>query len=227
MSSYRYAVLALILGLCAAAGAQPAEPENGAAAAPEAPPAPPAAPKAGDMVVLMNGKSIGGVRVVRESPVFVEILSAPGAEPFRIPRRQVREVVRGDSDPFAAYAPGAGEGAVSAPDLMQGLELKPEFHQKISEPLSASEPIAYGETELIAVIRDLRQRTGLTIRLSDGIRAMPEAERAWTVEVPAGKPLLALLQQDLLQAFPGLVVDLEYEAVSIRTAAEPKAEPAN
>jgi hypothetical protein len=218
------AAVSLLAGAWGAGAQDAPEPaplpgEAGEAAPPEAPPK----LRDGDVVHLLNGKAISGVKVLRETPVFVEILGAPGMEPFRIPRKQVREVVLSGVDPFAEMSASPGPGEAAVPDLMQGKELNPEFHKKLIAPLS-EEAIAYGKTELIAVIRDLRQRTGLTIRLSDGIRAMPEAERAWDLNLPAGQSLLAVLQQDLLAAFPALVVDLEYEAVSIRTNAEPKPE---
>lgn len=225
MALQRLAALILVFGALGAFAQEPAdEPDAQDDAETVGGQAVTGPPKVGDAVVLQNGKTISGVKVLRDSPVFVEILSAPGAEPFRIPRRQVREVLYGETEAFSDMqaAPAAG----AKPDLMPGRELEPGFHQKVTAPLSG-EPIAYGATELIAVIRDLRQRTGLTIRLSDGIRAMPESERAWELTVPAGKPLLTLLQEDLTQRFTDLVVDLEYEAVSIRRVEEPKPEPAN
>lgn len=171
-------------------------------------------PLPGDVVLLKNGKSITGIQVLRETPVAVEIVTAPGEPPLRVPRKQVLEVQYDDIDP--SRMPEPAPAAPAAPDVMEGNELQPEFHANLTKPLS-NEPIVFENTDIVAMMRDLRQRAGVALVLLPGIHNTPVEQRQWTVTIPPGRPFMALLQEDFAKKFPQFQVVFEFARVVIKT----------
>lgn len=171
-------------------------------------------PLPGDVVELKNGKSITGIQVLRETPVHVEIVTAPGEPPLRIPRKQVKDVVYDDVDPNRLPPPAPV--VPELPDVMEGNELQPEFHAKLTKPLS-DQPIVFENTDIVAMMRDLRGRADVALVLLPGVHNTPVEQRQWTVTIPPGTPLMAVLQQDFTKQFPQFQVIFEYARVVIKT----------
>lgn len=182
-------------------------------------------PLPGDVVVLKNGKSITGIQVLRETPVAVEIVTAPGAEPMRVPRKQVQEVQYDDVDP--SHMPEVVPEVAAAPDIMEGNELQPEFHAKLMKPLSDA-PISFENTDVVEMLRDLRERAGVPLVMLPGVHNTPVAARQWTVTIPAGTPLMSLLQDAFAKQFPKFQVVFEFDRVVVKTEQDvlPPAAPA-
>jgi hypothetical protein len=171
-------------------------------------------PLPGDVVLLKNGKSITGVQVLRETPVSVEIVTAPGEPPLRVPRKQVLEVQYDDLDPSRLPEPAVV--APATPDVMEGNELQPEFHANLTKPLSDA-PIVFENTDIVAMMRDLRQRAGVALVLLPGVHNTPLEQRQWTVTIPAGRTFMALLQEDFAKQFPQFQVVFEFARVVLKT----------
>ena len=218
-----FASLMLLALLCAA------QPED----FPPAPAAPPAfgapAPEAepeGDTVVFKKGTELKGVKVVRHSPMFVEIEYLPGEPYLQIPVSQVAEVIYAERQ-VASRDPGEA-GVPLGPDVMPGEEVSAEFHQLLITTLS-EESLEYVDADYLAVILELAQQVGVSIDVDENLAALSPEERRFTHTVPPGTSFLLFLRRNLQEIAPDVRVILHYDRLALQrrvSLADPAPSPA-
>jgi len=214
-------LLALLLAVAACAAGQEGAPSEAADA--EVPSeTPPAAPllgieePQGDVVTLTTGAVLRNVQVIRRTPKEFEIQVVAEVS-LKIPRRLVADVQYDDVEPSRRRArPPARKEA----DTLVGAKLKPEVHKKLTSAIP--EPVLrYEDTDLVTILDDLSRRVGVTIELDDEIKARPRTRLIWDLESKPGATLMAILEGEMRQRFPRMVVVYEYDRIRIRL--QPKA----
>lgn len=170
-------------------------------------------PLEGDIVVFKKGSELRGVKVVRHSPMFVEIEYLPGEPYLQIPTTQVKEVIYAekDDDPGAV----ADEGLTLGPDIMPGEEVSPEFHSALTAVI-ATEPLVYEKADYLDVIRKLVEDAKVALDVDKNLDALSKEERAFTRTVATGTTLLDFLRKDLAEIAPDVRVILHYDRLSLQ-----------
>ncbi len=223
--------MGLLFVLSAAVMAQGVEP----GADREAPPGPggaesaPAAeatqPIKGDVVVFKSGKKLSGVQILRLTPRTVDIEYLPGLPPLKVQRKLVDNIVYDDIDAKQLRRRGSVGASESAPEIIPGEELSPEFHRKLMASLS-EEPIVFEATGFVKILNDLSARSGASLELTPEARQIPKEERNRDFTIKPGTSLYAFLREDFLKKYPALHVLYKFDKIVVtkKTAPEPQEE---
>lgn len=181
-------------------------------------------PPEGDVVVFKKGSELRGVKVVRQSPMFVEIEYLPGEPYLQIPTTQVKEVIYAQKEEKSSD--DSGEGLTLGPDIMPGEEVSPEFHSALTAVIAA-EPLVYEKMDYLDVVRKLAADAGVAVNVDEKLDALTKEERTFTRTVPAGTTLLDFLRRDLAEIAPDVRVILHYDRLALqKRVAETAAPPA-
>ena len=196
-------------------------------------------PLEGDVVVFKKGTELRGVKVVRESPMFVEIEYLPGEPYLQIPATQVKEVVYAEQDTEAGQA--SDEGLTLGPDIMPGEEVSPEFHKMLTAAMS-EEPLTFENEDYLNVIQKVCDKAGVDLSVDENLKALSKEDRAFNRTVEANTTVLDFLRKDLAEVAPDVRVILHYDRLALQkrmeestapeegaapeTPAEPEPEPA-
>ena len=179
----------------------------------------PAVP-AGDVVHLRNGRKLEGFRVVRQTAAEVTLqLTAEGLE-LRLPMSQVLRIERGTG----GWEADDTEFQDSEERQLHGVKLAPSLDEKLQAPLTGA-PMRLEQRDYVAVLLELSERAGVPLRIADAVHAIPAEERRWTADIPEESSLFAVINDMLLNSFPGLEVSYAYDAVHLNTKTPPKSEP--
>lgn len=229
MRRVTYALTAAVLLWGGLGLAQPVDPdEDGAAieeeavdeeeATPEAPPK----PLKGDVIHLKNGKILSDVQVSRETPSTIEVQVHPDLEPLILPRRQIDRIDYDKRDP---NRPGFGieEEEAPQPDVLVAQQVPESLRPLLTQPRFQDTGLNVTDRDFLILLNNQSRRAGINLEISDQVRAIPEEERLWTVEIQPDKNFLTLLES-LLQAYPQLEVSFTNEKVILRTKAEAEAD---
>ena len=192
-------------------GAPPPTPEalaepGGDAAAPDAPPPPPPPPPepTGDTIILKSGRMLEGFQIERETPVYYVIELIPGKSlTLRLPRSQVESVEYDNFDPRRDRDALGGQ-ASRKPVLLPSREIPETLAAKLNAGISGP-PMRFEEKDILDAIREISERTGVTITAEDAVAALPQEARLWTYETAPGSTVLALLE----------AMDRQLEAVDV------------
>jgi len=184
------------------------------------PPAP--VVKKRDTITLKSGVILTDVRIVSRSPRGYEVSVAEGVT-MTVPRKQVANVEYGKEEELApSPQTGPFPGDSLPADILTKLEA------------AMAEPPASAPADFVIVLEQLSATCGIPIAVAEQVKAWPEAERVWTVEVQPEMTLLTLLKDDFLAKFPtlsisskdnGLFIDLKEARAPEKTPTLP-AEPA-
>ena len=190
-----------------AAAEQDSESEDAAGLEPE-----PKHPLKGDVVVFKRGSELRGVKVVRQSPMFVEIEYLPGEPYLKIPKAQVSEVIYEQKE-----EPGnnAGDGLTLGPDIMPGEEVSAEFNHQLTSVVSDT-PLEYKDEDYLEVIRSLCGKTGIVVDVDANLEALSPEARKFSYTVPAGTTMLDFLRRDLAGIATDLRVILHYDRLMLQ-----------
>lgn len=201
---------------------QPADPN----ATPDAssivpvPPPLPDMPK-GDVITLKTGKVLKNVQVVKATltEVHVQTLLNPSEElpPLVVPRKYVQSIEYDDYDPNQAAL--AQKNPQQEPGITSGFAVSKDLGEKLRSKIPPP-PLSFQDQDLIDVLQTLSERTGITINVSDGVRAIPQPQRRWTFQSTDDVTLFLLFQEKLPEKFPNLVVEYQFDRVLVRVESE-------
>ncbi len=181
-------------------------------------------PLEGDVVVFKKGSELRGVKVVRQSPMFVEIEYLPGEPYLKIPRTQVKEVIYAAKDEEGGQTDT--EGLTLGPDIMPGEEVSPEFNRMLTSVVSA-EPLTYENGDYLEVVRTLTAKAGVEIDVDENLTALSPEQRKFSHVVPGGTTLLDFLRKDLVEIAPDMRVILRYDRLALQKRVAVPEMPAN
>ncbi len=169
-------------------------------------------PLKGDVVVFKRGSELHGVKVVRQSPMFVEIEYLPGEPYLKIPAAQVSEVIYEEAD-----TPGntTEEGLTLGPDIMPGEEVSAEFNRMLTSVVTET-PLEYKDEDYLNAIRSLCGKAGIEVDVDTNLEALPAEARTFSYTVPAGTTMLDFLRKDLAEIAPDLRVILHYDRLMLQ-----------
>ncbi len=180
-------------------------------------------PLEGDVVIFKKGSELRGVKVVRQSPMFVEIEYLPGEPYLKIPRGQVSEVIYAQKDDAGNVT---DTGLTLGPDIMPGEEVSAEFNHLLTAVLS-DKPLEYENEDYLAVIRALCANAGVGVDVDAALEMLPEEARKFSYTVPAGTTLLDFLRKDLAEIAPEMRVILHYDRLILQKRVSPSPLPAD
>ena len=173
-------------------------------------------PAGGDTVIFKKGTELRGVKVVRYSPMFVEIEYLPGEPYLQIPSTQVKDVVYGEKeDPSNG---GAGNGHQLDADFLPGEEVSPDFHNALNKVI-ATEPLVYEDQDYLDVIQQLADKSEINVDIEGELKALPQEDRKFTHTVAPDTTLLDFLRKDLLEIAPEVRVVLHYDRLALQKRA--------
>ncbi len=169
----------------------------------------------GDVLVLESGMRMTGVQVIRATPQFYEVQLLNGQK-FEIPRRRVKEVVYDDVDPSREKLKQELFPEAQEVTIASGERVTSALRDSLMAPVSA-EPLSYRNQDFADVLEELKTTKNLNLRVHPSIREMPQPQRRWTIEIPAGRPLLAYLREDLVGSFEYVEVIFESDKIIVLT----------
>lgn len=231
MASKLLMTIAMVAFIATTGAAQPDLPPDAVEAPEEMPvpldaPAPPEtpAPPAGDTVVFHSGRELRGVRVVRESPIFVEVEYLPGEPLLQLPRTQVQHVEYArDRD---AHRSDSRDDLQLTPDVMPGEEVSVEFHRLLMTPLSEEEMV-YEEADYLVVLREMTTQLGVSLEVGEALLDMPEEERRFSRVIAPQTTLMSFLRRDMADIAPEVRVILQFDKLVLQKREAPVASDAD
>ena len=208
-------------GSAAPGDSPPAEPNGPGAEDSPVPPPPPMVMPAGDTVTLKSGKVLKNVQVLKTTltEVHVQTLlnSSEDLPPLIVPRKFVESIEYDDYDPKTAAL--AKKQSQQNPGVMSGFAVSKDMGEKLHGKLPAPR-LSFEDRDVLDVLRDLSKTVGVTIDVSDGVRAIPTQDRRWTFQAADDMTLFLLLQEKLPEKFPNLAVDYQFDRILVRTKEE-------
>ena len=174
-------------------------------------------PLEGDVVVFKKGTELRGVKVVRESPMFVEIEYLPGEPYLQIPATQVKEVIYAEKDAESSQA--GDEGLMLGPDIMPGEEVSPEFHKLLTSTMS-EEPLGFENEDYLNLIQKVCDKAAIELGVDENLKALSKEDRAFTRTVAANTTVLDFLRKDLAEIAPDVRVILHYDRLALQKRVE-------
>lgn len=187
----------------------------------------------GDQITLKSGKTLHGVRILRETPRTLVLEVFPGVEPLLIPVKQVTLVERGTTQrqlmPTPAKATRPAETNADSGnqgDVLSAVKVSAELLKKMAEPFT-SEPIAFQEQDIVNVLRTVSILSSVPVTLEPTVEQVPAEERRVTVSAHSGASVDSFLREELAPNVPWLRVEFRYDRLhfSVRNPA-PGAAPA-
>lgn len=193
--------------------AKDAEAEAGAAAADESE----MTPLEGDVVVFKKGTELRGVKVVRESPMFVEIEYLPGEPYLQIPATQVKEVIYAEKDTESGQV--SDEGLTLGPDIMPGEEVSPEFHKMLTSVMS-EDALTFENEDYLNLIQKVCEKAGIELSTDENLKALSKEDRSFSRTVAPNTTVLDFLRKDLAEIAPDVRVILHYDRLVLQKRVE-------
>lgn len=171
--------------------------------------------RGGDVLIMKSGAILGGVQILRSSPLnyYVELL--PGMEPMVIPRRQVTKVEYDDIDPLRERR---RRKSVPKPEdelMADGKELDPDFVEKLRKPIPGA-PLEFNREDYVRVFAELSKKTKVVIVIDESLRLQPPATRLWTIKITPEMRLMDILQKKWAETFKSGKVTYELNKVVLK-----------
>ena len=183
--------------------------------------------KGGDILVMKSGVVMGGVQIIRSSPLVYEVELISGMDPMVIPRRHVERVEYDDIDPLREKRLRDQAPKLEIELIVDGKELDPEFEKKLKQPVPGT-PLEYKEVDYVQVLRQLAQKTNVTITIAPDLKQDTVSSRLWTITITPGMTLLEVLQKHWSARFKSGKVTYERDKVVLKKKnAEPTSEAAS
>jgi hypothetical protein len=174
-------------------------------------------PLAGDTIVFKNGSRLEGVTIARETPVGIEV-KVTDADTLMIPRKQIDHIEYG----------AAGEDTVAAadtgPSILKGQKVSTELFQKLTTAIP-DDSLEVKEQDLVEALNAIAKKLGVTIEITDPVKAIPATDREWSTKLEPGATLATYLETGLLGSFPNLKVEFPNDRIVISVSED--AAPAN
>lgn len=172
----------------------------------------------GDIITLKTGTTLSSVQVLKETPLMVVVQIREGVPPLNIPRRQVVSIKYDDIDPNKQPKPLAPSPQASEGDMFKAEELSPEFHRKITAPLS-DQVISFKDAYCLQVLEKLGQQAGITLEIGEPAKQAIPKEPVCSFEVKPGTSLLSFIQDLFIGAYPELKAFYPFDKIVMTTKA--------
>ena len=178
--------------------------------------------KGGDILIMKSGAIMGGVQILRSSPMSYEIELVPGMKPMVIPRRQVVSVEYDDIDLLRERTRRKKAPRRDVESIEGGKELAPDFAEKLQKKIPGT-PLDFARRDYVEVFAELARITRVTILIDKSLQSQPRAVRLWTIKVTPGMTLLDVLGKNWTDTFKTGKVTFELNKVVLK----PKGAPAS
>jgi hypothetical protein len=168
----------------------------------------------GDIVHFKNGKKLAGVQVIKETLVSIEVVPAPGVESLILPRSLIKSIE------YDNITSADGNWLLNTigddydKEVMEGKEISPELHTKMTRPLY-TEKRSYEGVDFKELLTELAEKCDLTIVFGTALEALPPEKRKWTVELEPETSLLHLLQTDFARSFPDMEWVYQFDKIGV------------
>jgi len=178
----------------------------------------------GDIITLKTGTTLSSVQVMKETPLTVVVRIREGVPPLELPRRQVVSIKYDDIDPNRQPQASSAPPQAPPPDMFKAEELSPEFHRKITAPLS-EQPLSFQQADCAQMLQDLSKKAGINLEINDAAKPLFPKEPVCSFEIKPGTSLLSFLQDMFIKAYPELKALYPFDKVMItsKAAAEEQA----
>ncbi len=170
----------------------------------------------GDIITLKTGTTLSSVQVLKETPLMVVVQVREGVPPLNIPRRQVVSIKYDDIDPNKQPKPPAASTQAPEGDMLKAEELSPEFHKKITAPLS-DQVISFKGANCLQVLEKLGQQAGIIVEINEPARQVLPKNPECSFEVPPGTSLLSFIQDLFIGAYPELKAFYPFDKIVLTT----------
>ena len=175
--------------------------------------------ESGDIITLTTGAQMTGVRVVRKTATNYKVEIVDGVV-MDIPVSQVSHIDYDERRPShrgGALPDNEGNGGE-----IRAQEMDPALNSVLTKPLEES--LTFGEQDAFRILDLISEMFGFELEFHEAVLAIPEDDRRWSIEVPAGATLLRLFRDDLPTRFPGLVAVPRFDRVYVTSRADAEAE---
>jgi hypothetical protein len=168
-------------------------------------------PIPGDTIYFKVGEPMMGVQILRSTPRSFVVETAENVPPLEILRRLVDRV---ELDNFASFEAKRlqEEKEKSQESVVSGEQLAPELRSKLTAPLG-DRLRSFQNEDFVEVLDELARDTQVALDIAEAVRAIPPAQRSWTVENVEGLTFLSLLQERLRPAFPNVRIEFLLDKV--------------
>lgn len=171
----------------------------------------------GDIIHLRSGKTLSSVQVLRETPSSIEVQVDPSIDPLILPRRQVLSIEYDNIDPNRRGPVPVVEEV--APDVLMAQQVPESLRPKLTEPRFQGTGLSVTDRDFVVLLTNQSKRAEIDMEISEAVRAIPEADRMWSVTLPADSPFLMLLER-LLQDYSALRINFTETKVVLTTKEE-------
>lgn len=171
-------------------------------------------PIEGDIVYLMSGKELPGVKVTRENPLFIEIEYLPGEEPMKLPRTAVDRIEYAKDRLSGRTEGGLGDVRL-VPTVIPGEEVSAEFHRMLMSPMS-DEPLVLEKVDYLVIVREFAAKYSIVVDVSKELENLDPESRKFSQTIPAEQTFFNFLRNDLAKIAPNVRVILKYDKLVLQ-----------
>lgn len=171
-------------------------------------------PVRGDTVYFKNGKKLAGVQVIKETLISVEVVPAPGVDSLILPRSLVISIEYDNINNADGNWLLDNVGDEYDKEVMEGREISPELHNRITRPLY-TEKRSYEGVDFKELLAELAEKCEITVEFGEALKAMPPEKRKWTVELKPETSLLHFLQTEFAKSFPDIEWIYQFDKIGV------------
>lgn len=171
--------------------------------------------KGGDVLIMKSGAIIGGVQILKRSPLNYEVELVPGMKPMVIPRRRVIRVEYDDIDPTRERNRRRSAPKRDDELMADGKELAPEFAAKLNKPITGP-VLDFDQRDYVEVFAELSKKTDVTIVIDRSLRSQPRPTRLWTIKITPEMTLMQILREQWAGKFKTGIVTFELNKVVLK-----------
>lgn len=184
--SFGIFVLIVAMGFCTTSRTFAQDDENGISALDAA------RALGGDVIVMKTGRVMGGVQILRTTPLLYEVEIIEGLAPMKIPRRHVELVEFDDVDPLRDRRHDALRPPTDIELVADGILFDPEFETKLTAPVPGS-PLDYKAKDYLNIFEELAKKCKVTIEIDKSLKTLIETDRQWTIKITPEMTLFDVL----------------------------------
>ena len=165
----------------------------------------------GDVIHFKFGAPMTGVQVLRSTPQFYFVETAPGVDPLQIQRRLIDRIEYDEVDPNLQRRLREQQQS-NQENVVAAEQLTPDLHAKLTAPIGERLP-PFQNRDIVDVLEEVARTFEIALELDESLRELPEASRRWSVATTADTTVMSLLQEHLRQALPTLRIDFQFDKV--------------
>jgi hypothetical protein len=145
-------------------------------------------------MVMKTGRVMGGVQILRTTPLMYEVEIIEGLPPMQIPRRHVELVEFDNVDPLRERRHELLRPPTDIELVADGILFDPEFESKLTAPVPGS-PIDYKDKDYLKIFEELAKKCKVTIEIETSLKALLDSDRLWTIKITQEMTLFDVLSK--------------------------------